>query len=97
MIQVLELGAHDALQAPLLLAGQAGVRVLALDPELILLDDPLEGLDAADRTIAQGLIQAWAADKSCTLIIAAEEGDAFSYLEAARLQLSHAPMSVELP
>ena len=72
-------------------------RVLALDPELILLDDPLEGLDAVDRTIAQGLIQAWAADKSCTLIVAAEEADAFSHLEAARLQLSHAPMSVELP
>jgi ABC-type transporter Mla maintaining outer membrane lipid asymmetry ATPase subunit MlaF len=70
-------------------------RVLALDPELILLDDPLEGLDAADRTIAQSLLHAWAADRACTLIIAAEEADAFSDLEAARLQLSHAPMSVE--
>ena len=72
-------------------------RVLALDPELILLDDPLEGLDAADRALAQGLIRTWAADTACTLIIAAEEGDAFNHLEAARLQLSHAPMSVESP
>jgi ABC-type transporter Mla maintaining outer membrane lipid asymmetry ATPase subunit MlaF len=72
-------------------------RVLTLHPELILLDDPLEGLDAADRTLAQGLIQAWAADKTCTMIIAAEEADAFNDLEAARLQLSRAPMSVESP
>ena len=72
-------------------------RVLALEPELILLDDPLEGLDAADRAIAQELIQAWSADPSRTLVIAAEEADLFSYLEAARLQLSAAPMSLESP
>lgn len=68
-------------------------RVLALAPALVLLDDPLEGLDAADRALAQELIQAWAADGACTLVIAAEEAEVFSYLEAARLQLSHAPMS----
>jgi ABC-type transporter Mla maintaining outer membrane lipid asymmetry ATPase subunit MlaF len=72
-------------------------RVLALDPELILLDDPLEGLDAADRALALRLIHAWAADRACTLIIAVEEVDAFSSLEATRLHLSHAPMSVESP
>ena len=72
-------------------------RVLALDPELILLDDPLEGLDAADRVLAQALIHTWAADLACTLIIAAEEAIAFSQLEAARLQFSHTPMSVESP
>jgi ABC-type transporter Mla maintaining outer membrane lipid asymmetry ATPase subunit MlaF len=72
-------------------------RVLASEPALILLDDPLEGLDAADRAIAQDLIQGWAADGGCTLVIAAEDADAFSYLEAGRLQLSRAPMSVESP
>ena len=72
-------------------------RVLALDPELILLDDPLEGLDAADRVLAQALIHTWAADSACTLILAAEEANAFNDLEAARLQLSRAPMSVESP
>jgi len=67
-------------------------RVLALEPELILLDDPLEGLDAADRAIALDLMQAWAADPACSLVIAAEEPHAFTQLEAERLQLSHAPV-----
>jgi ABC-type transporter Mla maintaining outer membrane lipid asymmetry ATPase subunit MlaF len=72
-------------------------RVLALEPGLVLLDDPLEGLDAADRTIAQDLIRDWGSDGSCTLVIGAEEATAFSRLEAARLQLSHAPMTAEAP
>ena len=72
-------------------------RVLALAPELILLDEPLEGLDAADRFRAQDLIQAWALDPSCTLVIAAEEPDSFSQLEAARLQLTPTPMPAERP
>jgi ABC-type transporter Mla maintaining outer membrane lipid asymmetry ATPase subunit MlaF len=70
-------------------------RVMALEPELILLDDPLEGLDMADRAIVQALIQVWSADHACTLVIAAEEAEAFTGLEAARLQLSHAPLLVE--
>jgi ABC-type transporter Mla maintaining outer membrane lipid asymmetry ATPase subunit MlaF len=68
-------------------------RVLALAPALVLLDDPLEGLDTADRAIVRELLLAWAADGACTLVIAAEEATSFSYLEAARLQLSHAPLS----
>lgn len=72
-------------------------RVLALEPELALLDEPLEGLDTADRAVALELIQAWAADGACTLVIAAEEAQSFSSLEAERLQLSHAPISVETP
>lgn len=67
-------------------------RVLALDPELVLLDDPLEGLDSADRAIALDLVQAWAADSGCTLVIAAEAPHAFTQLEAEHLQLSHAPV-----
>ena len=72
-------------------------RVLALEPELVLLDDPLEGLDAADRCLAQDLIRAWAADAACTLVIAAEEDLAFTHLGAERLQLAPAPLSVEIP
>jgi ABC-type transporter Mla maintaining outer membrane lipid asymmetry ATPase subunit MlaF len=70
-------------------------RVLALEPELILLDDPMEGLDAADWAIAQDLIRTWAADKSCTLLIVAEEAHAFATLEAEHLQLPHASMAME--
>jgi ABC-type transporter Mla maintaining outer membrane lipid asymmetry ATPase subunit MlaF len=68
-------------------------RVLALQPALVLLDDPLEGLDTADRAIVRELLLVWAADDACTLVIAAEEATSFTYLEAARLQLSHAPLS----
>jgi len=67
-------------------------RVLALQPDLVLLDDPLEGLDAADRAIALDLVQAWAADPACTLVIAAEDPHAFTHLEAERLRLSPAPL-----
>lgn len=70
-------------------------RLLALQPDLVLLDDPLEGLDADDRAIALELVQAWAADPACTLVIAAEAPDVFVQLEAERLQLSPAP--VECP
>ena len=72
-------------------------RVLALAPALVLLDDPVEGLDAADRAIAQELILAWSVDSACTLVIAAEEPASFAQLEAERLQLSGASISVESP
>ena len=72
-------------------------RVLALEPELIFLDDPLEGLDAADRAVALELIQGWSADRSCTLLIAAEEPQAFSGLEAERLLLSPSSLALESP
>jgi ABC-type transporter Mla maintaining outer membrane lipid asymmetry ATPase subunit MlaF len=70
-------------------------RVLALDPELVLLDEPLEGLDTADQAMAQDLIQEWARDPACTLVMASEEAQAFSRLEAERLQLSPASMPME--
>ena len=71
-------------------------RVLALEPEVVLLDDPLGGLEAADRALTEELIQAWAGP-SCTLMIAAEEMASFPHLEAERLQLSPAAMSMESP
>ena len=38
-----------------------------------------------------------AEESNCTLVIAAEEIGAFSYLETERLQLSIAPMPAEYP
>ena len=72
-------------------------RVLALEPELILLDDPLEGLDAADRGLAQELIRAWAMDASRTLVVTAEEDQGFAFLDAERLQMAPISLSQEPP
>jgi ABC-type transporter Mla maintaining outer membrane lipid asymmetry ATPase subunit MlaF len=66
-------------------------RVLALEPELILLDEPLEGLDAADRATALDLVRAWGAAPDCTLLVATEEPAAFAFLAAQRLDLHPLP------
>lgn len=63
-------------------------RLLALDPDLILLDDPLEGLDASDRGLALDLIGGWIADPGRTVVLAAENAEAFPGLEARRLDLA---------
>lgn len=72
-------------------------RVLALEPELVLLDDPLEGLDTVDRAVALDLIEGWASDPRCTLVLASEEVQALSELAVDRLQLAPAPTLMELP
>lgn len=65
-------------------------RLLALDPELLLLDDPLEGLDAPDRAVVREIVAGWARDPGRTLVVA---GDASVLTggEALRLDL-HAPL-----
>ncbi|HJV39348.1 MAG TPA: ATP-binding cassette domain-containing protein [Geothrix sp.] len=71
-------------------------RALALDPELILLDGPLEGLDATDRSLALGLISGWALDPGRTLLLAMEEADLPPGLAFQRLDL-RAPHSPSEP
>ncbi len=71
-------------------------RVLALDPELILLDGPLEGLDATDRDLALGLISGWALDSGRTLLLAMEGRDLPPGPEFQTLDL-HAPHSPSEP
>ena len=70
-------------------------RVLALEPHLILLDEPLDGLDTADRAVALELIRAWAGNPACTLVLASEEAEAFPWLASDHLQLSLAATSPE--
>ena len=65
-------------------------RVAALEPDLILVDDPLEGVEAADRPGVLDLIRGWAADPACTLVLALEEPGPFADLPARRLHLSAA-------
>jgi len=72
-------------------------RVLALDPELILLDDPLEGLDAEDRSIALDLIHRWAADGDRTLVLAQEEPGALAELVTGHLDLHPHLLPLETP
>lgn len=71
-------------------------RVLALDPALILLDGPLEGLDATDRDLALGLITGWAQDSGRTLLLAMERTDLPSGPEFQTLDL-RAPHSPSEP
>jgi len=72
-------------------------RVLALDPDLILLDDPLEGLDSADRARALALIDAWAADPDKTLLVALEEPEPLGGGAWAHLDLFSLPIPMEAP
>jgi ABC-type lipoprotein export system ATPase subunit len=66
----------------------AFARAAALEPDLVLLDDPLEGVESGDRTDVLDLIQGWAADPVCTLVLALEEAGPFAGLPARRLHLA---------
>ena len=68
-------------------------RVAALEPDLILLDDPLDCVEAADRPGVLDLIRSWAGDPARTLVLALEEPGPFVDLPARHLHLSPAPFS----
>ncbi len=72
-------------------------RVLALDPELILLDDPLEGLDSADRAAALEVIREWELDPGKTLVIAQEEPDPFADAPWCCFAMPSTPVLLEVP
>ncbi len=63
-------------------------RVEALQPELVLVDDPLEGIEAPERPEVVDLVHAWAADPRRTLVVALEEPGPFGDLDARHLHLS---------
>ncbi len=62
-------------------------RVVAFDPDLILLDEPLEGLDPRDVALVQGQLSAWAADPAKGLVLATERPSEHADLQAHRLDL----------
>lgn len=72
-------------------------RILALDPELILLDDPLEGLEQADRTLAFALIRDWADAPDKTLAMAQEGPEPFAGLASIHLELTALAVPMESP
>ena len=72
-------------------------RVLALIPDLILLDDPLEGLDSADRATALEVIREWELDPGKTLVIAQEERDPFSGAVWRCFAMPSPPVLLEVP
>ncbi len=72
-------------------------RVLALDPDLILLDDPLEGLDAADRDTALDVIRRWALDSDKTVLLAQEEPGSFVEWASGHLDLRSHFIPLETP
>jgi ABC-type transporter Mla maintaining outer membrane lipid asymmetry ATPase subunit MlaF len=72
-------------------------RVMALDPEVILLDDPLEGLDSVDRGRVAGLIRTWAHEAHRTLVLAQEEPGVVAALPWIHLDLHPLSLPLEMP
>lgn len=65
-------------------------RVAAFDPDLVLLDEPFEGLDARDLPLVRGVLAAWAGDPLKGLVVATERPGDHGDLQAARLDLDEA-------
>ncbi len=72
-------------------------RVAALEPDLVLLDEPLEGVESGDRPAVMAQIQAWAADPARSLLLALEEPGPFAGLPARRLHLALGGLSPSAP
>ncbi len=62
-------------------------RVLAFDPDLVLLDEPLEALDPRDLPKVHALLETWSADAAKALVVATERPEDHEDLGALRLDL----------
>lgn len=65
-------------------------RVLAFDPDLVLLDEPLENLDPRDLTKVRTVLRAWATDPAKALVVATERPEEHGDLDVLRLDLEEA-------
>lgn len=75
----------------------AYARVEALEPDLVLLDDPLEGVAAESLPAVLELVRVWAADSACTLVVALEAPGPFADLAARRLHLALPALPLPAP
>ena len=66
-------------------------RAWALEPRMVLVDDPLEGVEAAHRPVVLDTLHAWAQDAGCILVVAAEDPGPFTGLPLPSLVLSPPP------
>lgn len=62
-------------------------RVAAYDPDLVLLDEPFDGLDPKDLPLVREVLAAWAADPLKGLVVATERPEEHGDLQAHRLDL----------
>ena len=62
-------------------------RVLAFDPDLVLLDEPLDELDPRDLVKVRAVLEAWASDPAKALVVATERAEEHGDLGALRLDL----------
>ena len=63
------------------------IRVKLMDPQIILLDDPYEELEASDMVKLRGWMDAWIKDSERIVLMAAENPDLRAYPPVHRMQL----------
>jgi energy-coupling factor transporter ATP-binding protein EcfA2 len=64
-------------------------RVLAWDPDLVVLDEPLDSLEPRDIALALPLLAQWVADPAKAVVVATASAEDFPQLPGRRFTLTH--------